>query len=150
MASNGIINGSKYLILIGGRYAMMVTGSSINVAEQLRDISVRETRNWNTSINGMREWSVEYEGLLGWRYSDGTINSVHSPAIAQETYKTLKDGYFRQEKLYIALVSLELGDVYWEGFTYLNGISMDTPNEDNSTISLSFTGINSLRQSIAS
>lgn len=146
MAATGILNGTEYLLIVDGRYVIFSTNASLTITQNLRDISVRETDRWAKSIPGMREWTMEFEGLMGWLYNDGTLTSKHSLVSAQQTQKILRDGYFNQQPMYGLLINIELNAIYWQGMIYLNGISIDTPMEDNSTISLSFSGLDRLYQ----
>ena len=138
------------MLLIEGRYAILVTGSSFTVNQGVRDITARETNNWQKSIPGIREWTMEFEGNLGWTYEDGLLISRYTAGgfviPPRETQWILKEGYFEQKRMRISYVCLENGMVYWDGEAWLNGLNIDTPMEESSTISMSLTGSGRLKQ----
>ena len=144
-----VANGTGFLLLINGRYAMLVTGSNLSFENGTRDISARETNNWSTSVLGMREWTMEMEGKLGFTYEDGTTNSRHQTGAtppqtiqSMELTEIMRMGYFNQEKLWLGFVEFKTGATAWEGFAYLASVSVDAPNEDSCSINMSFKGMN--------
>jgi len=146
---SGVVNGTNYLLLVNGKYAMLLTGTSLSFENSTRDISCRETNNWNTKVLGMREWVMECEGKYGFSYADGTIDSVHTTGSAPPTTipamkltEIVQMGYFNQERLWLGFVDFTTGSPAWEGFAYLNSVSVDTPNEDSCGITMSFKGCN--------
>lgn len=156
--SLGVVNGQKYILMLEGKYLMFVNNVNLSVNHNLRDITVRETNNWSKSVPGMREWSFEVDALLGWTYEDGTMNSrvelyltAFAPAAyfvpAQNITWVLNEMYLQQQKKRLVLIAWENGARAWEGDTYLTSLNIDTPNEDSSTCSLSFTGCNWIKQS---
>ena len=154
---SGVVNGSKYMVLLNGKYVMLMTSHSITFEQGTRDISVRETNNWSKFISFTRTWNIDMEGLYAQTYEDGTVDSRHStqfglppvsyqiPPIAQ--YDIIYTHYIHQEKVWMAFVNFTTGSPVWEGFGYLTSVNIDAPMEDNTTISLSFQGLNSPRLS---
>ena len=143
----GVVNGTDYMILIGGKYVANMISHSITFESSTRDISVRETDNWTTYIHGMREWTIEVEGKWAQTYDDGTLDSRHTagafqiPAMPQSEVLAL--GYFgMQEKLWVSFVGFVTGNIVWTGWMWLQSANIDTPLEDNSNIAMSFKGNN--------
>ena len=107
----------------------------------------------------MRQWTIDVEGKLGWKYPDGTLNSKQEATIggsqvqvpAQATEDTLRNLYFMQNKIWIAFVNfkdyLAGASKAWEGYAFLTSVNIDTPMEDNSTVNMSFTGVNNPKMS---
>lgn len=153
MSSRGVINGSDYLLLLDGRYFILVMNTSISFERNIRDTSARETNNWKKGVLGMREWSIDVEGKLGWTYEDGQLDSRHTTTIggnqvqipAMATNDTLMELYFNQHKVYLGFVNFQTGAKAWEGYGYLTSCNIDAPMEDNSTVNMSFKGVNNPR-----
>lgn len=146
---SGVVNGTNYILLINGRYVMLLTGSSISFEHGTRDTSARETDNWSTAVLGMREFSIDCEGKYGFTYADGTLDSrqlngsvppTNIPAL--RLTDIIKLGYMQQQKLWLGFVDFTTGSPVWEGFVFLESVNVDTPMEDSSTISMSFKGKN--------
>ena len=140
MATNGIINGTKFGVYAAGTKIGYATSASISMNHNLRDTSTKDSSGWRDQLEGQRDWEVSVEGMLifvdssGGAISDVTANELYSSYIATRTEFELK---FSTE------VS---GDIKWTGNAFMTSLSMDTPNEDSSTWSASFSGTGSLTQ----
>ena len=156
MKLNGVINGQAYILVIQYRYVIFGNTANIAVSQNTKDITCRETDNWNKSLLKDREWSMDFEGKLGWNYNDGTLTSRQYPFAAWNGSKIIDFGFLKQKELSVMLYSqpypltppLTYKKVYWEGRAYLTGVSIETPNESNSTINFSFAGKGPLKQFI--
>ena len=151
MAINGVINGQSYLLMVAGQYAMFGTTASVQVNTGTKNISCRETENWKKELLTTRDWSMDFEGKLGFTYNDGTTNSVHTGITTITFDQILTDTYTNQDRIYVSLVPFDdagvvVGTPFWYGEAYIASISIDTPNEDNSMIALSFSGVGPLIQ----
>tara|TARA_R110000824_G_scaffold64494_4_gene168520 strand:- start:9273 stop:9713 length:441 start_codon:yes stop_codon:yes gene_type:complete len=137
---DGIINGTFYSLQLDYKTILFGTAASFSVEQSLRDITVRETNNWKTQLPGVRSWSMEFEGKLAYRFVDGT-----SPAWNKRTINDVYTlGIATQDRVNIKIKGSGTGYYYWEGECYITGISIDAPNEDNTTMKISFTGVNQL------
>tara|TARA_R110002074_G_scaffold149753_1_gene302482 strand:- start:303 stop:743 length:441 start_codon:yes stop_codon:yes gene_type:complete len=137
---DGIINGAFYNLQIDYKTILFGTASSFSVEQKLRDITVRETNNWKTQLPGQRSWSMEFEGKLAYKFVDGTSPAWNRRTI-DEVYAL---GIANQDRVVLKLGSAGTGVYYWQGEAYITGISIDAPNEDNTTMKISFSGVNHL------
>ena len=144
MALNGIINGQDYLLTINGQYIILGTTANIQMENGLKDISCRETDNWNTTLLSDRGWSMGFEGKFAYLYADGTLTSAQTGLLAIPFDTVIDEGYMDQDRLTISLYSVETNTPYFTGDAYLTGINITAPNEDSSSISLSFAGAGEL------
>tara|TARA_R110000824_G_scaffold375110_1_gene565817 strand:- start:624 stop:1076 length:453 start_codon:yes stop_codon:yes gene_type:complete len=149
MAINGIINGQEYLLTINGEYVILGTTANIQTEQGLKDISCRETDNWNTSLLSDRGWSMGFEGKFAYVYADGTLVPVHTGLGSLSLDTVIDEGYMDQDRFTIALYPVESGTPYFTGEAYLTGVNITAPNEDSSTISLSFAGAGELTQDVS-
>ena len=140
MATNGVINGTKFGVYAAGTKIGYATSASISINHNLRDTSTKDSGGWRDQLEGQRDWEVSVEGMLifvdgsGSAISDITANELYSSYIATRTEFEVK---FSTE------VS---GDIKWSGNAFMTSLSMDTPNEDSSTWSGSFSGTGQLTQ----
>jgi len=140
MATNGVINGTKFGVYAAGTKIGYATSASISINHNLRDTSTKDSGGWRSQLEGQRDWEVSVEGMLifvdgsGSAISDITANELYSSYIATRTEFEVK---FSTE------VS---GDIKWSGNAFMTSLSMDTPNEDSSTWSGSFSGTGPLTQ----
>ena len=115
------------------------TAASFSVEQSLRDITVRETNNWKTQLPGVRSWSMEFEGKLAYKFVDGTSPAWNRRTI-DEVYAL---GIANQDRVVLKMAGGG-GSYFWQGYAYITGISIDAPNEDNTTMKISFSGVNHL------
>lgn len=153
MAINGVINGQDYLLTINGQYVILGTTANIQIEQGLKDISCRETDNWNTTLLTDRGWSMGFEGKFAYLYADGTLTSAHTGLSAIPFDTVIDEGYMDQDRLTIALYPFRehpFGTLipYFTGDAYLTGINITAPNEASSSISLSFAGAGELTQDV--
>jgi|TARA_R110000824_G_scaffold375110_1_gene565816 predicted secreted protein len=141
MATNGVINGTKFGVYAGGTKIGYATSASISMNHNLRDTSTKDSAGWRDQMEGQRDWEVSVEGMVifvdnsGSAISDLTMNELYSTYIATRTSFSL-------------MFSTEVtGDIKWTGDAYMTSLSADTPNEDSSTWSGSFSGTGALTQS---
>jgi len=136
---DGVINGAYYRLTIDYKTILFGTSEGFSVETSMRDITVRETDNWKTQLPGIRSWSMEFEGKLAYLYADGS-----SPAWNRRTLNEVYTlGIVNQDRVTLTMQG-GTGAYYWQGEAYITGISIDAPNEDNTTMKISFTGVNDL------
>ena len=139
MATTGVINGTKFGVYAGGTKIGYATSASLSINHNLRDTSTKDSGGWRDQLEGQRDFEVSVEGMVifatsGGAISDLTVDELYTSYIASRTEFELK---FSTE------VS---GDYKWTGNAFMTSISMDTPNEDSSTFSASFSGTGPLTQ----
>ena len=140
MATNGVINGTKFGVYAAGTKIGYATSASISMNHSLRDTSTKDSGGWRDQLEGQRDWECSVEGMVifvdsaGGAISDVTMDELFSTYIATRTEFTL-------------MFSTEVtGDLKWTGQAFLTSLSADTPNEDSSTWSGSFSGTGALTQ----
>lgn len=140
MATNNVINGTKFGVYAAGTKIAYATSASISMNHNLRDTSTKDSGGWRDQLEGQRDWEVSVEGMLifvdgsGGAIAGTTMDELYSTYIATRTEFTLK---FSTDVA---------GDIEWSGQAFLTSLSADTPNEDSSTWSGSFSGTGSLTQ----
>tara|TARA_R100000655_G_scaffold70678_4_gene108970 strand:+ start:3989 stop:4420 length:432 start_codon:yes stop_codon:yes gene_type:complete len=140
MATNGVINGTKFAVYAGSTKIAYATSASISMNHNLRDTSTKDSGGWRDQLEGQRDWEVSVEGML--IFVDGT-----GGAIAGLTMDELYTSYIATRASFTLMFSTEeTGDIKWSGTAFLTSLSADTPNEDSSTWSASFSGSGILTQ----
>lgn len=139
MATTGVINGTKFGVYAGGTKIGYATSASLSINHNLRDTSTKDSGGWRDQLEGQRDFEVSVEGMVifatsGGAISDLTVDELYTTYIATRTEFELK-------------FSTEIsGDYKWTGNAFMTSLSMDTPNEDSSTFSASFSGTGPLTQ----
>lgn len=140
MATDGVINGTKFAVYAGTTKVAYATSASITMNHNLRDTSTKDSSGWRDQLEGQRDWEVSVEGMLIFTNLDGT-------AITGLTMNELYTSYIATRDSFTLKFSTEVsGDIKWSGTAFLTSLSADTPNEDSSTWSGSFSGSGALTQ----
>lgn len=102
-------------------------GATLNRSAETLDITSKATEGWKESLAGLKEWSIDADGLL-----------VES----DEGFKALEDAFMDSEKIKIQLQTAS-GNKY-EGDAIITDFPIEAPYDDVATYSLSFTGAGKL------
>tara|TARA_R100001440_G_scaffold23448_2_gene38214 strand:- start:6812 stop:7243 length:432 start_codon:yes stop_codon:yes gene_type:complete len=140
MATDGVINGTKFGVYAAGTKIAFATSASISINHNLRDTSTKDSGGWREQLEGQRDFEVSVEGMLIFTNLDGS-------AITGLTINELYTNYIGTRTVFELKFSTEVtGDIKWTGQAFMTSISLDTPNEDSSTVSASFSGTGALTQ----
>jgi len=140
MATNGVINGTKFGVYAAGTKIGFATSASLSINHNLRDTSTKDSGGWREQLEGQRDFEVSVEGMVIFVNLDGT-------AITDLTMDELYSSYIASRTVFTIQFSTEVtGDYKWSGQAFMTSLSMDAPNEDSSTWSASFSGTGALTQ----
>lgn len=139
MATNGVINGTMFGVYVAGTKIGYATSASISMNHNLRDTSTKDSAGWRDQMEGQRDWEVSTEGMVIFTTSGGAIADL----TMDELYSTYIATRTEFELVFQTAVS---GDIKWTGQAWMTSLSADTPNEDSSTWSASFSGTGALTQ----
>mgnify|MGYP003627212448 FL=1 len=146
MAIAGVYNGSDMLLYLNGEILVYSTNTSFEVSQKLKDTTCRETESWNSSVPGMRNWGMSAEGAVAFRTTSGT------PYASEPNYinvsEIINNHIITRDPVTVVLVppGVQTNNLKWSGSAYITSVSVDTPNEDTSTFSISLSGKNELLQ----
>jgi predicted secreted protein len=139
MATTGVINGTKFGVYAGSTKIGYATSASLSINHNLRDTSTKDSGGWRSQLEGQRDFEISVEGMV--------IFATSSGAIADLTVDELYTTYIATRTEFTIKFSTEIsGDYKWSGQAFMTSLSMDTPNEDSSTFSASFSGTGALTQ----
>ena len=143
MATDLIINGTKLNVYVGGSSTTGTkigysTSCTLSINNNLRDITNKDSGGWRQQLEAQRDWEISCENFL--IFTDGG-------SITEETIDELYTAYIHtREKMTVMFTTAVAGDREFYGEAYLTSLSIDTPNEDNSTYTATFSGIKALTE----
>ena len=141
MATNGILNGTLFGVYEGSTLVAYATSGSITINHNLRDTSTKESGGWKDQLEGQRDWEVSCDGMVAF------LTSPSGGAVSGKTVDEMFTSYIAtRTTLTVSFESSETGDYKWSGSSFLTSISMDAPNEESATYSMSFSGTGALTQ----
>jgi predicted secreted protein len=56
------LNGTLYAVYSGSDKILYNTNSTLNLEQDLPDVTNKESAGWAEHINGLRNWSIDFEG----------------------------------------------------------------------------------------
>lgn len=139
MATTGIINGTKFAVYVWhGTYQLIgyATSCSISISQETRNTTTQATGMWNTRTIGSKDWEVTCDGLVAMSGSAGLL------------WNDIFDNYLNDvnSASYVPVFQLRfitdgggtIGDDFLYGTAILSSLSLDAPQEQSTTMSVSF------------
>lgn len=134
MATTGIINGTDLRFYIGGEVIGHATSCSISLSMETREILTKDlVGSYTSAAPGRRSWSGSAEGLLAFDAPGQQVSD-------------LVTAFNADTALLLRFTTDVNGDTYWEGSVHITGLEVGAPVEDNTTYSVTFTGVGELSQ----
>jgi len=125
-AITGPVNGTSFGIYIGGTLIAKATSSSLSRSHGTRDATSKDSAGDSESLEGLREWSIEGEGLFAF---DSAYGVVDLNAVLQT-----------RTAVVVRFSTETTTDQYWNGSAILTELSVDSSTEETVTYSYSFQG----------
>jgi hypothetical protein len=111
------INGTLYCAFSGSDKILYNTSTTLNVNVDLPDVTNKESAGWKEHINGVRDWSIDFDGLYDESGEGITADEILAAIIARSADIT---AYFKPTS----------GDTEgWTGTGTYKGIKIDAPAE---------------------
>lgn len=144
-ASDGQINGTEISVYVAGTLVGYSTNATLNINNNTRSVSSKESAGWEENAEAMRAWDVSCDSLYAWltpaggAISNTTLSDMFTAYIATRTSFEIVFGN-----------TTTAGDGWtkYTGTAWMTSASVTAPLEDTSTFTVSFTGTSSLVQAI--
>lgn len=102
-------------------------GATLNRSSETIDVSNKVSGDWRKSISGLKEWSVDADGLL---------------ALSDAGFAALETAFNDSEEV---LIQIAKGtDLVYSGEAIITDFPIEAPYDDVATYSVSFTGTGAL------
>lgn len=121
------INATDLLVYIGAGTTLPIahsTSATLNIEQDLPDATTKDSLGWADHINGLKSWSLDFDGLVDYAASYG----------AEELSDNLTNGNNVTVRW-----STTTGS-YWQGTASLSSLTMSADMESPLTYSGTFTG----------
>jgi predicted secreted protein len=77
------INGTLYAVYTGSDKVLHTVNGSLNLEQDLPDVTNKESAGWAEHINGLRKWSIDFEGKYDEAGSGFTPDEIMAAIIAR-------------------------------------------------------------------
>ena len=133
MALSGQSIGGEFLIYVEGTAIAHCKNGTLNISrDMIPAVSKSSSANWEGNKPSTQRWSVDFDGLYVYAASYG-VSDIFALQIAGT-------------QVSVKFSPNTSGNKYFHGDMYSNNITMDTPDEGNTTFSGSFTGDGALAE----
>lgn len=143
-APNGILNGTEIKVYAAGTLVAYATSGTININHSTRDNTNKESLGWKEGGEGLRDWSVDLDGMYAWLDASGSAitnaDDIYASYIATRTSLTITFG----------TTDTDTGDTKYTGTVWMTSVSMSGATEESATYSASFEGSGALTQTVQS
>lgn len=146
-----IIKGQNLMCFVGGKSIAFATSHTLEISGETVDVSTKDNGGgeWATSEMGLLSWTVSSENFIGDPRKGLGYDELFDMMINKEpidlvfgyksTLSAAGDAYEVPESGWTAKPS----DGY-KGKAFITSLSLNAPNGENSTMSVSFTGTSAL------
>ena len=134
----GVIKGQNLRIKLGTKYVAFATSCTVHVSAQLEESSTKDSTNgWQKQeITGMN-WDISVDALYSVDTDASGVNGVDA-----------LDLILAQQQIDVEFTQAEgeknrvpaTGDIKYSGKAWVNDVSVNAPNRQNTTYTLQATG----------
>lgn len=146
-----IIKGQNLMCFVGGKSIAFATSHTLEVSGETVDVSTKDNGGgeWATSEMGLLSWTCSSENLVGDPRSGLGYDELFDLMIKKEPVElvfALKSTVSAGGQAYEAPTAgwtAKTNDGH-KGKAYITSLSLNAPNGENSTMSVTFTGTSAL------
>lgn len=136
MATTGIINGKLIRLYDGSNTIGQSTSCTLDLSTAMRSISHKDSGGFQENLPGVISGSLSVENF----YSDDATHGA----------KELTTKQLAGTAITWKMSSEVTGDTFWSGSAYIQSVSLNFPNEENSTASISLVTTGTITQGTVS
>lgn len=127
------INGTDLLVYVGATAIAHSTSATLTIDQDLPDATTKGSGGFADHINGLKSWSIDFDGLVDYSASYG----------AEELFDNLKNG----NNVTVKFATLTAGDSAWTGTASVSNLTMSAEMEAPVSFSGTFVGKGTLTKS---
>jgi predicted secreted protein len=120
-------NGTTVLLRADGNPVALLTGTTLNIEQDLPDATTKDSGGFADHINGLRSYSIDVDGLADFTGTTGNL-------------KILTDFVMNRENVSFRFATTTSGQTQYTGTVSLASLSIEAGNESPATVSGSLTG----------
>lgn len=120
------INGTDLLVYVGATAIAHSTSATLTIDQDLPDATTKGSGGFADHINGLKSWSIDFDGLVDYSASYG----------AEELFDNLKNG----NNVTVKFATLTAGDSAWTGTASVSNLTMSAEMEAPFSFSGTFVG----------
>jgi predicted secreted protein len=126
-------NGTDLLVYVGTVAIAHSTSATLNIEQDLPDATTKGSGGFADHINGLKNWSIDFDGLVDYAASYGV----------EELFDNLKNG----NNVTVKFSTSTNGDSLWTGTASVSSLTMTAEMEAPVSFSGTFVGKGTLTKS---
>lgn len=126
-------NGTDLLVYVGTEVIAHSTSATLNIEQDLPDATTKSSGGFADHINGLKNWSIDFDGLVDYSASYGV----------EELFDNLKNG----NNVTVKFSTFAVGDSFWSGEASVSSLTMTAEMEAPVSFSGTFVGKGTLTKS---
>lgn len=146
-----IIKGQNLMCFVGGKSIAFATSHTLEISGETVDVSTKDNGGgeWATSEMGLLSWTASSENLIGDPRNGLSYDELFDLMIKKQPidlvfgYKSTLSASGEAYEVPADGWTAKTGDGY-KGKAFITSLSLNAPNGENSTMSVSFTGTSAL------
>lgn len=83
------VNGTLFAVYSGSDKILSSTSATLNVNQDLPDVTNKDSSGWAEHINGLRDWSIDFEGMYETTGSGLTADEIVAIIVARTADATV-------------------------------------------------------------
>ena len=139
MSTIGIVNGTAFGLYLGFSSNDLLgyaTSCSISISHSPRKTTTSTSGGWQSRMVGDRDWEVSCDGLVSMELAGDKRN-----------FAEIFQNYIQNRiTVQIRFKTSVTGDYYYQGMAIVTGLTLDAPNEESTTYSISCVAAGPLEQ----
>ena len=121
------VNGTLFAVYSGSDKLLYSTSATLNIEQDLPESTNKDSSGWAEHINGLRTWSIDFDGMYDETGSGLTANEIIAAIIGRSADTTIQ-------------FTPDSGTSGWEGEGTFQSASLAADLESPTTFSGSITG----------
>lgn len=140
----GVIKGQNLRITLGGKFVAFATSCTVHVSMNLEESSTKDSTN---------NFTEQTPTSISWDMSNDALYSVDADTTGQNGVNAL-DIVLAQQRVFVQFEQTQgeknrvpvAGGVVYSGYAWVNDISINAPNRQNTSYTIQLTGDGSLEK----
>lgn len=121
------VNGTNFLLYIDGTAVAGAQTVDLEFNMETRDDSTKDGGGYEQKSEGMRSWGAS---------GDGLVTLKDSPYSVSDLFQL----YLNRSKVQVQVSTETSGEKFYQGYGFLNSLSISTGTEESVSMSFSFEG----------
>ena len=128
-----------------GNLVAFAQSGTLSIEHSPRSITNKESAGFSESLEGLRSWTMEVDGVYAFTDANGTALTNGADDLIETNVLNLRQPF----QVAFGGTTTVTADIRYWGMCYITSWSVSAPTEESSTYTISLTGTGELYQIVA-